>query len=63
MNGVDKVKKAIESRNQGYTVTQMTDLCGLSVDVTDKLMVAVVNSGPPKTHPDQIANDWEEQNG
>ena len=58
MNGVDKVKLAVEARNPGCTVTQMTDLRGLPADVADKIMVAVVNAGPPMTHPDQI-NDKE----
>jgi len=62
MNGVDKVKCAVEARNPGCSVVQMTDLSGLRTDVTDKLMVAIVNAGPPITHPDQLSQK-ERDNG
>ena len=58
MSGIEKVKRAVEARNPGYSVVQMTDLRGLDERVTDGLMVSVVNAGPPITSPDQ----WSELN-
>jgi hypothetical protein len=55
MNGNDKVKRAVEAFHPGCVVTQMSDLSGLPADVTDRLMVSIVNSGPPMTHPDLLA--------
>lgn len=54
MSGARKIQLAVEARNPGCIVTQMTDLRGLPADVTDKLMVAVVNAGPPMVRPEQL---------
>jgi hypothetical protein len=59
MTESDNVRRAIEAMNPGYEVVQMTDLSGLSQNVMDELLVAVVSSGPPLTHPDQLAaEEW-----
>jgi len=54
LDGTQKVKAALEARNPGYTVSQMSDLTDLSEFQCDELMVTIVNAGPPITDPAQL---------